>query len=50
MSVNSNEKTLDLHLTDSTLTRQINSGITVKTPFDVTPGSYFIRIVVRDGS
>jgi VWFA-related protein len=46
--INSNEKTLDLHLTDSTLTRQANSGITVKTPFDVTPGSYFIRVVVRD--
>jgi VWFA-related protein len=42
------EKTVDMHLKDSTLAGQINSGITVRTPFDVTPGSYFIRIVVRD--
>ena len=42
------EKTLDMHLKDSTLANQINSGITVRTPFDVTPGSYFVRIVVRD--
>ena len=27
---------------------QVNSGITVKSGFDVTPGSYFVRIVVRD--
>jgi VWFA-related protein len=46
--VNSNEKTLNMNLKDSTLAGQVNSGITVKTPFDVTPGSYFIRIVVRD--
>jgi VWFA-related protein len=46
--INATEKTLDLHLKDSTLAGQINSGITVKTPFDVTPGSYFVRIVVRD--
>jgi VWFA-related protein len=46
--VNSNEKTLNMNLKDSTLAGQVNSGITVKTPFDVKPGSYFIRIVVRD--
>lgn len=46
--VNSNEKTLDMHLKDSTLAGQMNSKITVKTPFDVIPGSYFVRIVVRD--
>lgn len=42
------EKTVDMHLKDSTLANQVNSGITVRTPFDVTPGSYFVRIVVRD--
>jgi VWFA-related protein len=42
------EKTVEMHLKDSTLANQVNSGITVRTPFDVTPGSYFVRIVVRD--
>lgn len=42
------EKTLDMHLKDETLTRRLASGITVKTGFDVTPGSYFVRLVVRD--
>jgi VWFA-related protein len=46
--INATEKTLDFHLKDSTLAGQANSGITVKTPFDVSPGSYFVRIVVRD--
>lgn len=46
--INATEKTLDFHLKDSTLSVPINPGITVKTPFDVTPGSYFVRIVVRD--
>lgn len=42
------EKTVDLHLKDATLARRMDSGITVKSVFDVTPGSYFVRIVVRD--
>jgi hypothetical protein len=46
--ISATEKTLDFHLKDSTLSGQASSGITVKTPFDVTPGSYFVRIVVRD--
>lgn len=42
------EKTVDMRLRDTTLANQLNAGITVRTPFDVTPGSYFVRIVVRD--
>jgi len=37
-----------MHLKDETLSRRLASGITIKTGFDVTPGSYFVRIVVRD--
>jgi len=42
------EKTVDMHLKDETLAGKLSSGITVRSGFDVTPGSYFVRIVVRD--
>ena len=42
------EKTVDMHLKDETLASKLSWGITVRTGFDVTPGSYFVRIVVRD--
>jgi VWFA-related protein len=40
-------KTIEMKLRDQTLTR-LASGITVKTNFDVKPGTYVIRLVVRD--
>ena len=46
--VNGMEKTVDMHLKDETLAVRLNSGITVKSGFDVAPGSYFVRVVVRD--
>jgi hypothetical protein len=42
------EKTVDMHLKDETLASRLNSGIIVKSGFDVAPGSYFVRVVVRD--
>jgi VWFA-related protein len=42
------QKTVVLHLLDSTLDKLINSGLTVKTNFDAAPGSYVVRLVVRD--
>jgi VWFA-related protein len=42
------QKTVELHLLDPTLEKLLNSGITVRTNFDVAPGSYVIRLVVRD--
>ena len=42
------EKTIEMHLKDQTLETRLNSGITVKSSFDVKPGSYVIRLVVRD--
>lgn len=43
-----NEKKLELRLLDVSLHRLSNSGITMKTSFDVKPGSYLVRQVVRD--
>ncbi len=42
------EKTLELRLKDSTLERLDQTGVTVKTNFDVKPGGYLVRLVVRD--
>jgi VWFA-related protein len=42
------EKTLELRLKDSTLERLNQTGVTLKTNFDVKPGGYLVRLVVRD--
>ena len=42
------EKRVEFRLRDSTLERLIKSGITLKTEFDVKPGTYMVRQVVRD--
>jgi VWFA-related protein len=42
------EKTLTMNLKDETLDHKLGSGITLKTSFDVKPGSYLVRLVVRD--
>jgi VWFA-related protein len=42
------EKRVELRLRDSTLERLIKSGITLKTEFDVKPGTYMVRQIVRD--
>lgn len=41
------QRIVDLRLRDQTLD-SLNSGITVKTTLDITPGSYLVRLVVRD--
>jgi VWFA-related protein len=46
--VKGNSKTLEMRLKDQTLESRLNSGITVKSSFDVKPGSYMIRLVIRD--
>jgi len=42
------EKILTMHLKDETLEKKMGSGITLRTSFDVKPGSYLVRLVVRD--
>ncbi len=42
------EKTVEMNLRDQTLQNLPASGITVRSNFDVGPGSYVVRLVVRD--
>ena len=46
--VTGNSKTVTMKLKDQTLETRLNSGITIKSSFDVKPGSYMIRLVIRD--
>ena len=43
-----NQKRIEMRLRDDTLENRLGSGIAVRTSFDVKPGSYMIRLVVRD--
>jgi len=45
--VTGGEKILEMKLLDATLARLDRSGITVKSSFDVKPGTYLVRLVVR---
>ena len=46
--VTGNQKTLQMHWKDETLGTKLASGVTLKSSFDVKPGSYMVRLVVRD--
>jgi len=46
--VTAKESSLDLHLKDATLEKFTQSGINAKTSFQVPPGTYRVREVVRD--
>jgi VWFA-related protein len=46
--IKADQKTLEMHLKDATLEKLHRSGLTVKTNFDVKPGGYMVRLVVRD--
>jgi VWFA-related protein len=46
--ISADQKTLEMRLKDSTLDKLHRSGLTVKTNFDVKPGGYMVRLVVRD--
>jgi hypothetical protein len=41
-------KVLTLRLKDETLDKKIDTGLTIRTPFNVKPGTYLVRLVVRD--
>jgi VWFA-related protein len=43
------EKTVEMKLLDTTYNRLSRSGLTLKSSYDVKPGSYMVRLVVRDG-
>jgi hypothetical protein len=42
------EKSVELRLRDLTLQRYEQTGITIRTSFDVKPGTYLVRAIVRD--
>lgn len=42
------QKNLTMRWKDATLESKLGSGITLKSSFDVKPGSYLVRLVVRD--
>jgi len=42
------QKIVTMHLKDETLEHRLAAGMTLKTSFDVKPGSYLVRLVVRD--
>jgi len=46
--VTGNQKLVEMRLKDETFEARIASGVAMKTSFDVAPGSYVIRLVVRD--
>ncbi len=46
--VSGNEKTVNLNLKDATLSSRFASALSVRTSFNVSPGVYQIRVVVRD--
>lgn len=42
------EKIVEMKLLDTTYDRLSHSGLTVKSSFDLKPGTYLVRLVVRD--
>jgi hypothetical protein len=46
--VTGTQKVLEMRLREETLHGRLASGITVKNTFTVAPGTYFVRLVVRD--
>lgn len=43
-----NEKTLTMRLRDETLASHLESGLSLRSSFEVTPGLYQVRVVIRD--
>jgi VWFA-related protein len=46
--VKGTERTMEMQLRDQTLDAGKNSGLVVKESFDIQPGRYIVRVVVRD--
>lgn len=46
--VSGTQKIVEMRLRDDTLASGLSSGLTVRNTFTVTPGTYLIRLVVRD--
>jgi len=48
--VSGSQKVVEFRLLDATLDRLGGTGVTLKTSFDVKPGAYNVRLVVRDSN
>ncbi|HYW48877.1 MAG TPA: VWA domain-containing protein [Bryobacteraceae bacterium] len=46
--ITGNQKLLEMRLKDETLEQRADTGFTVRSTFDVKPGTYMVRLVVRD--
>ena len=46
--VTGNQKLLEMRLKDETIEQRARTGFTLRSTFDVKPGAYLIRLVVRD--
>ena len=47
--ISAKSQTVQMHIKDETLSTKLNSGITLRSNFDVAPGTYVVRVVARDG-
>ncbi|HXX43396.1 MAG TPA: VWA domain-containing protein [Candidatus Acidoferrales bacterium] len=48
--ITAEQRIVQMKLRDETLARLSHSGVTVRTNFDVKPGDYVVRLVVRDST
>ncbi len=46
--LNGTNQVVEMRLKDETMAQRIDSGFTVRSTFDVKPGQYLIRLVIRD--
>ena len=44
-----NQKRIEMRLKDETVEKRLDGGLTIRSSFDVKPGTYSVRLVVRDG-
>ena len=43
-----NQKKIEMRLLDETVEKRLGGGLTIRSSFDVKPGAYSVRLVVRD--
>jgi hypothetical protein len=46
--VTGNQKKIEMRLKDETVEKKLDGGLTIRSSFDIKPGNYAIRLVVRD--
>jgi hypothetical protein len=46
--VTGQQKKVEMRLKDETLEKRLDGGITIRSSIDVKPGTYSVRLVVRD--